>query len=228
MKKIIKKTFSILFIIIYKLRGCNFSSSKTLIFLSKLGVKKTNRLNLNDAFIERSTIIVEGISNQITIHGYLSNTKINIWGTNNQIIIHPNVRLNNSTLVLRGDNCKIEIGKGSTFGSVYMVCMGKDNFIEVGENCMFAENIDLWATDSHPIYDTDNKLINPSKPIIIGDFVWIGAKCSILKGVTIGNGSILGMSSIVTKDIAAATLNVGNPLRCIKTDIRWEREFTKS
>jgi acetyltransferase-like isoleucine patch superfamily enzyme len=70
-------------------------------------------------------------------------------------------------------------------------------------------------------------LINPSKPISIGDFVWIGAKCSILKGVTIGSGSIVGMSSIVTKNIEAATLNVGNPLRCIKTSVRWEREFTK-
>lgn len=228
MKKIFKKIFSILFIIFFKLKGCNFNTDRTLIFLSKLGVKKTNKLNLNDAFIERSSIIVEGISNQIAIHGYLSNTKINIWGINNQIIIHPNVKLNNSTLVLRGDNCKIEIGKESTFGSIYMVCMGKNNFIKVGENCMFAENIDLWATDSHPIFDADNKLINPSKPITIGDFVWIGAKCSILKGVTIGNGSIVGMSSIVTKNIETATLNVGNPLRCIKTDIRWEREFTKS
>ena len=187
-----------------------------------------NLLNLNYAFIERSSIIVEGIYNEIAIHGYISNTKINIWGNNNQIIIHPHVKLNNSTLVLRGDNCKIEIGIGSTFGSIYMVCMGKNNFIKVGENCMFAEDIDLWATDSHPIYNSLNEFINPSKPIEIGDFVWIGAKSSILKGVTIGSGSVVGMSSIVTKNIAAATLNVGNPLRCIKSDIRWEREFTKT
>jgi acetyltransferase-like isoleucine patch superfamily enzyme len=92
---------------------------------------------------------------------------------------------------------------------------------------MFAENIDLWATDSHPIFNIDNKLINPSKPISIGDFVWIVSKCTILKGVTIGNGSIIGMSSTVTKNIESSTLNVGNPIRCIKTDIRWKREFTK-
>lgn len=228
MKKRVKKVFSILFIALYKLRGGNFNSTKTTVFLSKINLKKTSFLITNSAFIERSSIIIGGISNQVIIDGYLSNTKVNVSGKNNQIIIHPNVKINNSTLVLRGDNCKIEIGKESTFGSIYMVCMGKNNFIKVGENCMFAENIDLWATDSHPIFDADNKLINPSKPITIGDFVWIGAKCSILKGVTIGNGSIVGMSSIVTKNIDNATLNVGNPLRCIKTDIRWEREFTKS
>jgi acetyltransferase-like isoleucine patch superfamily enzyme len=227
MKKIFKKIYSILFITFSKHRGCNFNFKNTTVFLSKLALKKTNILILNDTFIERSSIIVEGISNEIVIHGYLSKTKINVWGTNNQITIHPNVKLNNSTLVLRGDNCKIEIGNGSTFGSIYMVCMGKNNFIKIGKNCMFAENIDLWATDSHPIFNSDNELINPSKPISIGDFVWIGAKCSILKGVTIGSGSIVGMSSIVTKNIEAATLNVGNPLRCIKTSVRWEREFTK-
>lgn len=228
MKKEIKKIFSILFIIILKLRRCNLICNETTIFLSKLSVKKTNRLILNNALIGRSSILIEGMTNQISIYGSVTNTKINIWGNNNQIIIHPNVKLNNSTIVLRGENCKIEIGDGSTFGSIYMVCMGINNFIKVGENCMFAENIDLWATDSHPIYNNDNELINPSKPIIIGNYVWVGAKSSILKGVSIGNGSIVGMSSIVTKNIEKATLNVGNPLRCIKTNIRWDREFIKS
>jgi acetyltransferase-like isoleucine patch superfamily enzyme len=227
MKKTVKKTFSALFIILCKLWGCDFNFNKTLIFLSKLSVKKTNRLNLNDASIEKSSIVVDGNYNQIVIQGFLSNTKIQIWGNNNQIIINPSVNFNNSTIVLRGNNCKIEIGFGSTFGSIYMVCMGENNSIKIGDNCMFAENIDLWATDSHPIYNNQNELVNPSKPIIIGDFVWVGSKSSILKGVTIGSGSIIGMSSIVTKDIAPATLNVGNPLRCIKTNIRWEREFIK-
>lgn len=228
MKDKIKEIFSVLFIIISKLRRCNVICNGTTIFLSKLSVKKSNRLSLNDALVERCSIVVEGVNNLVDIQGYLSNTIIKVWGNNNQIIIQPNVKFNNSTIVLRGDNCKIEIGYGSTFGSIYMVCMGKNNFIKVGENCMFAENIDLWATDSHPIYNNDNELINPSKPIIIGDFVWVGAKCSILKGVIIGNGSIVGMSSIVTKNITAGTLNVGNPLRCIKTNIRWGREFTNS
>nr|WP_315184832.1 acyltransferase [uncultured Flavobacterium sp.] len=228
MKDITKKIFSLLFLFFLKLRGFKFLAQKTTVFLSKIIIKKSNGLKLVNAFIERSSISLEGISNQIFINGSITNTKISTWGNNNQIIIHPNVKLNNSTIVLRGNNCKIEIGNGSTFGSIYMVCMGENNFIKVGENCMFAENIDLWATDSHPIYDGDNKLINPSKPIVIGDFVWVGAKSSILKGVSIGSGSIVGMSSIVTKDIQKATLNVGNPIRCIKTNIRWDREFTKN
>jgi len=227
MKKLIKKLFSVTFLTLCKLLGSNFTSNNTSVFLSKFVVKTRNILSLENACIEASSILIEGFSSEVVIHGALSNTKISVWGNNNQIIIHPNAKFNNSTIVLRGNNCKIEIGKGTTFGCVYMVCMGENNYIRVGENSMFAENIDIWATDSHPIYNRDNELINPSKPITIGDFVWVGAKCSILKGITIGNGAIVGMSSIVTKNIDPATLNVGNPLRCIKTDIRWEREFLK-
>jgi len=228
MKHLIKKIFSILFLFTLKVRGLKFHVTTTTVFLSKFSIKKFNRLQLYNAFIERSSILIEGISNQICISGSITNTKVSVWGNNNQIMIHPAVQLNNSTIVLRGNNCKIEIGTGSTFGSIYMVCMGKNNFIKVGENCMFAENVDIWATDSHPIYNNDNELINPSKPILIGDFVWVGAKSSILKGVSIGDGAVVGMSSIVTKNVAASTLNVGNPLRCIKTNIRWDREFTNS
>jgi acetyltransferase-like isoleucine patch superfamily enzyme len=103
--------------------------------------------------------------------------------------------------------------------------MGLNNYIKIGENCMFAENIELWASDSHPIYNIDNILINPSKPINIGNSVWVGSKSTILKGVSIGSGSIVGMSSVVTKNIEPGTINVGNPIRCIKTNIHWEREF---
>jgi len=228
MIKQVKIIFSSIFIASYKLINLNFNSFKSIIFLSKVHLKKQNKFSLNLAYIDRCIIAIDGAYNYISIKGYLFKTKINICGDNNKIIIHSNVKLNNSTIVLRGNDCKIEIGEGSTFGSIQIVCMGKLNYIKIGENCMFAENIDIWATDSHPIYNFKNELVNPSKPIIIGNSVWVGSKSTILKGVKVGSGSIIGMSSVVTKHIEPMTLNVGNPIRCIKTDIRWEREFITS
>jgi maltose O-acetyltransferase len=52
--------------------------------------------------------------------------------------------------------------------------------------------------------------------IVIEDDVWIGFNSVILKGVKIGRGAIIGAGSFVTKDVEAWTVNVGNPLRCIK------------
>ncbi len=225
MKKIIKYIVTLLTILLLKLKGFNSTVKKSILFLSKLKIEKSNDLQIIDATIEKSIVQVQGKNNELIISGKIHNSKINVWGNNNQIVISPKVKLNNSTIVLRGNNCYIEIGVGSTFGGIYMVCMGQNNFIKIGKECMFAEGIDLWATDSHPIYDENHNLINPSKPIVIGNHVWIGAKSSILKGVEIKEGAVIGMSSMVTKNVAAFTLNVGNPLRCVKDNVNWRREF---
>jgi acetyltransferase-like isoleucine patch superfamily enzyme len=228
MKNLLKIFYSFILVTIFKLLNSNFNAYKSIVFFSKFRLKKTNKIDLYRAVVEKSSITIDGKNNQIFFKGNLSASKINIWGSSNQIIIHPNVKLNKSTLIIRGNNINLVIGKGSTFGSMYLVCMGENNYIKIGENCMFAENINLWASDSHPIYNIENQLINHSKPITIGNDVWVGSNCTILKGVNIGNNSILGMSSFVTKNIEPATLNVGSPSRCIKSNVRWVREFIQS
>lgn len=59
--------------------------------------------------------------------------------------------------------------------------------------------------------------LSDSKPIVIGNVVWIGANCTILKGVTIGEGAIVARNSVVTKDVAPYTVVGGFPARIIKT-----------
>ena len=56
-----------------------------------------------------------------------------------------------------------------------------------------------------------------SKPIKICDDAWIGMNCIILKGVTIGEGAIVGAGSVVTKDVPAWTVVAGNPAKVVKT-----------
>lgn len=58
--------------------------------------------------------------------------------------------------------------------------------------------------------------IGDSKPITIKDGVWLGANCTIVGGVTIGEGSIIGAGSVVTKDIPAGVIAVGNPCRVVR------------
>ena len=59
-----------------------------------------------------------------------------------------------------------------------------------------------------------------SEPIEIGDNVWIGARAIILKGVTIGAGSVVAAGSVVTKDVGPGELVAGSPARYIK-DVTW-------
>lgn len=61
-----------------------------------------------------------------------------------------------------------------------------------------------------------------SKPISIGDHVWIGLNATILKGVTIGEGSVIAAGSVVVKDVPAHTLVGGIPAKVLKENIEWE------
>jgi len=58
--------------------------------------------------------------------------------------------------------------------------------------------------------------LNPSAPIIIEDDVWIGARCQVLKGVTIGARSIIAAGSVVTKDIPCDVIAGGVPCKVIR------------
>ena len=90
---------------------------------------------------------------------------------------------------------------------------------------MFADHVELWNTDSHPIYNEQGEIINPSCPIIIGNHVWIGKDSKVAKGVNIGNNAIIGFNSLVTKNIKSNTLNAGLPTKQIREGVNWDRRF---
>lgn len=87
---------------------------------------------------------------------------------------------------------------------------------------MFADGIVIWSTDTHSVIK-DGVLLNEPKSINIGNHVWCGKDVGILKGVTIGGNAVIGMRSLVTKDIRPGTQNVGSPAKEIREGIEWTR-----
>lgn len=207
------------------LRNTHFSN--TLLFLSKIKIENNNTFNADNAKINRTSIIINGIDNEVYLRGELYKTKIRINGVGCKLLLSPNVVMNNTELVVIGNNCIVCIGDGSTFGGSYIVCMGNGNYVNIGKECMFAEKVELWASDSHPIFNSNGIVINPSKPIVIGNHVWLGKYSKIMKGVVVGDNSVVGMNSLVTKDIEPNSLNVGSPSIKIKEDINWDRKFIR-
>ena len=194
----------------------------TMLYFLRLKIFGDNNIVLEKSNISKTVINVNGENNVIkTFNSIVHNCNISIDGSNNQLILKDNVKLRRSIINIRGSNCKIIIGNRSSFGEVRLVNVGKGNDILIGKDCLFADNIEIWASDTHSIFDGDDKLINPERPISIGDKVWIGSHVKILKGVNIGGNAIVGMGSMVTKDIKAGDLCVGNPLRVIKENVTW-------
>ena len=104
--------------------------------------------------------------------------------------------------------------------------------ITIGKHCLISWNVGLADSDFHPIdpalrmQDTialsayyPNKPERPrigTSPIHIGDNVWIGMNAVVLKGVTIGDNSIVAAGAIVTQNVPPNTIVAGNPARIVK------------
>ncbi len=88
--------------------------------------------------------------------------------------------------------------------------------IKIGSYCFIGPNCGMY-TAVHPlIAEERNKGLEKAKPIIIGDNVWIGGDVTILPGVKIGENTVIGAKSVVTKDIPANVVAVGNPCRVLR------------
>ncbi|NEG69193.1 sugar O-acetyltransferase [Bifidobacterium choloepi] len=88
--------------------------------------------------------------------------------------------------------------------------------IVIGEDCQIGPNVQL-LTPVHPIDPQPRRdKLEAAKPITIGDNVWLGGGVIVCPGVTIGENSVIGAGSVVTKDIPANVVAVGNPARVLR------------
>ncbi len=90
--------------------------------------------------------------------------------------------------------------------------------ITIGDNVNVGANTTIMDTDFHPLDMQARRLDSqPAKtaPIVIQDGVFIGVNCLILKGVTIGHGSVIGAGSVVTKNVPPGVIVAGNPARVL-------------
>ncbi|ERT28012.1 TPA: chorismate mutase [Enterococcus faecium] len=89
--------------------------------------------------------------------------------------------------------------------------------IEIGDNCMFAPNVQLY-TATQPLHPVKrNSGLEYAKPIKIGNNVWLGGGVIVTPGVTLGDNVVVGAGSVVTKSFPDNVVIAGNPARIIKT-----------
>ena len=134
---------------------------------------------------------------------------------------------------IKGQLFSFEGGKilfGNNVFMNYNSFIGSMEAVTIGNDVIIATNVRIFDNNNHPTSPTQREMMSHNdfygelwtwkyaehKPVVIGDNVWIGEFSAILKGVTIGKGSIVASHSVVTKDVPPYVIVAGNPARVVK------------
>lgn len=117
-------------------------------------------------------------------------------------------------VLLLGDSIKITAQ--STLISYYNV--------QIGSDCLISWDVLIMDTDFHSLYDKQGNRINQPKPVIIGNHVWIGCRCLLLKGTVIPNACVIAANSLVNGVLdVEGVVYAGNPARPVKEGVTWNQ-----
>ena len=146
-----------------------------------------------------------------------------IWQVKGEVIFKGSANIGHGSAICVYKNGQILFGNNFVItSSSSLVCEKK---IVFGNNCMLSWDILLMDSDLHKILTTDNKILNHPKRITIGNNVWIGCRCLILKGTEIPNGAVIGANSVLSKKYTSSDFIIaGNPAKEIKKIGRWTKE----
>ena len=173
-----------------------------------------------------------------------NNASIAFAGKNNVLLVEPGVKIegkvrfqgDNSLVALSSNkhtyclnltlynNCSFVMGSDNYLNGTLNVIVSEERHVLIGSGGLYSFGIWIRTADPHLVYDsTTLQRINPSKDVLIGDHVWLGQSSFILKGTTIGSGSIVGAMGVVAgKTIPSNTSWAGNPAKQIASDIFWD------
>lgn len=172
-----------------------------------------------------------GFNNTITLYEPLPKFKncfITLRKNSSVEIGSSKYTINNLQIKGQADNQIVKIGTdfSCTDNCQILFSREEDLQVQIGNNCMFAPNIELRPCDGHVIADmNDNKILNWGRNITIKDNVWLGHNVTVLKGVTIERNCIVGYGSLVTKSCDKEnSIYAGFPAKIVKEGIIWDRK----
>ncbi len=113
----------------------------------------------------------------------------------------------------RGSSPRIRIGT-STYVNRYSIIDASESIV-IGANCLVGPHCYLTDHD-HAMDGANRKSDLPSAATVLDNEVWLGAHVTVLKGVSIGTGSVIGAGSVVTRDIPPHSLALGTPARVVR------------
>lgn len=163
------------------------------------------------------------IGEDCTLHGHIA-----LQSADALVVLsggRPSVRHTgyfSARLASRGNS--LFIGLGSTTNGTQYVLFGDGMSAIVGDDCMFAGDITIRTDDMHAIIDmTTGARVNRAAPVVFEPHVWLGQGATVLKGVVVGLGAVVGAQSLVAKACPRFTVSGGVPAKVIAENRSWDR-----
>jgi acetyltransferase-like isoleucine patch superfamily enzyme len=135
---------------------------------------------------------------------------------NSNLIVKGKFKIFSGSRVYINEGASLILGNGYINNNLDLSCFER---IEIGNGVAISSNVCIRDSDNHNILSSQHTV---NQPIKIGNNVWIGMNCTILKGVTIGDGCIVAAGSVVNKDIPNKCLVGGVPAKILKHNVEWK------
>ncbi|MFZ2990448.1 glycosyltransferase [Ideonella sp.] len=186
---------------------------------------KENRIEIGAGVVGPASIVINGNNNLVRIGARtrVPNLKIDIRGDGCEVVIGERCVLAGE-FTCRDRQTRLRVGSKSTMMGA-KITLHESGLIEIGEDCMFAGEVRMDTSDMHSIIDASTgQRLNPPGDIHIGEHVWIGFGCYVLKGIRIGEHSVVGACAVVAQDLPPNSLAVGVPAKVIRSGVSWHRD----
>jgi len=117
----------------------------------------------------------------------------------------------------RNSTAKVSIGEGTWINNGFSA-IAEHTSITIGRRVLIGTNVEVFDSDFHGIRIEDRMVSRAewAKPVVIEDDVFLGSNVRVMKGVTIGRGSVIANSALVVRDVPPGSVAGGNPARVIK------------
>lgn len=143
-----------------------------------------------------------------------------IWQVSGNVVFNGTCHIGHGSKISVNKNGSLFFGNNFTISAESSIVCNKK--ISFGDDCLLSWNNLIMDTDFHKILDKSNKIINEDKEITIGNKVWIGCRCTILKGTSIKDNIVIGANSCISGIFNGSNQVIGgNPPKILKNDIDW-------
>jgi acetyltransferase-like isoleucine patch superfamily enzyme len=143
-----------------------------------------------------------------------------VWEVYGKVVFKGRSFIMHGTKIVVGKDAELILGNNFTTSTEVTIIAEKR--IVIGDGTGISWQTQLMDTDFHFIADENGTVFNHPKDIVIGNNVWIGCRCNILKGSVIPSDCIIAASSLITKKLVGEKkIFGGNPTRVLKSNVTW-------